>query len=69
MLVTSPTHLNPIKAEAVSMPSSDRVFILGPSHHHYLDGCAVSRCKEYSTPLGALPLDIQSESHQPVSRR
>ncbi|KAK0526831.1 hypothetical protein OC834_004665 [Tilletia horrida] len=34
-----------------------RVFVLGPSHHVYLDGCALSICDEYETPIGALPLD------------
>ncbi|KAI0271370.1 MEMO1 family [Gloeopeniophorella convolvens] len=34
-----------------------RVFILGPSHHVYLDGCALSQCTEYATPIGSLPLD------------
>ncbi|KAE8226275.1 hypothetical protein CF319_g1109 [Tilletia indica] len=34
-----------------------RVFILGPSHHVYLDGCALSTCDEYETPIGSLPLD------------
>lgn len=33
------------------------VFILGPSHHVYLDGCAVSACEAYETPLGSLPID------------
>ncbi|KAL5495242.1 hypothetical protein ACEPAI_705 [Sanghuangporus weigelae] len=36
-----------------------RVFILGPSHHVYLDGCALSQSREYSTPIGKLPLDIE----------
>lgn len=40
---------------------SKRVFILGPSHHVYLDGCALSKCKEYQTPIGALPVDVGSE--------
>jgi len=40
--------------------SSKRVFILGPSHHVYLDGCALSKCTEYATPLGSLPLDRPS---------
>ncbi|KAI8806570.1 MEMO1 family [Cladochytrium replicatum] len=35
----------------------DRIFILGPSHHVYLDGCAVSKCTEYETPLGTLTID------------
>ena len=39
---------------------SKRVFILGPSHHFYLDGCAISSCEEYDTPVGALPLDLES---------
>lgn len=33
------------------------MFLLGPSHHHYLSGCALSQCDEYLTPMGALPLD------------
>ena len=28
-----------------------RVFILGPSHHYRLNGCAVSNCTKYATPL------------------
>jgi len=36
------------------------VFILGPSHHIYLDGCALSKCAEYRTPIGALPLDLET---------
>ncbi|KAI0932254.1 hypothetical protein AcW1_000573 [Taiwanofungus camphoratus] len=37
-----------------------RVFILGPSHHVYLDGCALSKCREYETPLGSLPIDVDT---------
>ncbi|CAO1628993.1 unnamed protein product [Parajaminaea phylloscopi] len=36
-----------------------RVFLLGPSHHYYLDGCALSNCSEYATPIGSLPVDRQ----------
>lgn len=39
---------------------SKRVFILGPSHHHYLTGCALSKCKTYETPLGSLKLDLDT---------
>lgn len=39
---------------------SNRVFILGPSHHVYLDGCALSTCETYQTPIGALPLDLDT---------
>lgn len=35
----------------------DRVFLLGPSHHAYLQGCAVSPCTEYATPFGNIPID------------
>ncbi|KAF8591887.1 UPF0103-domain-containing protein [Ramaria rubella] len=37
-----------------------RVFILGPSHHVYMDGCALSTLSEYSTPIGNLPLDLDT---------
>ncbi|KAH9937650.1 MEMO1 family [Fomitopsis serialis] len=37
-----------------------RVFVLGPSHHVYLDGCALSKCEKYETPLGDLPLDLDT---------
>lgn len=35
-----------------------RVFILGPSHHFYLKGCALSQCSTYATPLGELKIDV-----------
>ncbi|KAF9082425.1 hypothetical protein BGX29_002646 [Mortierella sp. GBA35] len=34
-----------------------RVFILGPSHHVYLRGCALSKCIRCETPLGELTID------------
>ncbi|CDO75253.1 hypothetical protein BN946_scf184967.g6 [Trametes cinnabarina] len=37
-----------------------RVFILGPSHHVYLDGCALTQCTQYETPIGPLPIDIET---------
>ncbi|KAH6917340.1 MEMO1 family [Coprinopsis sp. MPI-PUGE-AT-0042] len=37
-----------------------RVFVLGPSHHVYLPGCALSSCKEFETPIGNLPLDLET---------
>ncbi|KAK4694220.1 MEMO1 family protein, partial [Phenoliferia sp. Uapishka_3] len=42
---------------SVDVSAIDRVFILGPSHHAYLDGCALPTCAEYETPLGSLTLD------------
>jgi AmmeMemoRadiSam system protein B len=39
---------------------SKRVFLLGPSHHYYLSGCALSKCHKYETPLGSLQLDLST---------
>lgn len=36
-----------------------RVFLLGPSHHHYTTKCALTRTSAYSTPLGDLPIDAE----------
>lgn len=38
-----------------------RVFVLGPSHHVYLDKCALppKRCTQYHTPLGKIQLDVE----------
>ena len=36
----------------------NRVFILGPSHHYRLNGCAVSDCTKYATPLYDLQVSI-----------
>lgn len=39
-------------------PKSVRtIFILGPSHHVRLSGCAVSQCVSYATPLYDLEID------------
>lgn len=38
----------------------NRVFVLGPSHHFYLNGCGLSSCTEYETPIGNLPLDLET---------
>ena len=37
-----------------------RVFLLGPSHHKYLTGCALSKHAKYATPLGNLQLDLEN---------
>ena len=39
------------------IPYSKRIFLLGPSHHLYLPGCALSKHTHYATPNGNLPLD------------
>ena len=36
-----------------------RVFVLGPSHHVYLEGCAVSGARLCETPLGSMLVDQQ----------
>jgi AmmeMemoRadiSam system protein B len=37
-----------------------RVFILGPSHHVYIDHCALSEFEYYATPLGNLTVDTET---------
>ncbi|KAI9357976.1 cell motility mediator [Zopfochytrium polystomum] len=39
--------------------AADIIFILGPSHHVYLNGCAVTSCSEYETPLGNLQVNVE----------
>jgi AmmeMemoRadiSam system protein B len=46
-----------------------RVFLLGPSHHYYLDTCALSRCKTYETPLGDLKLDLDTIAELEKTRK
>lgn len=43
--------------KALDWTGLKRIFILGPSHHFYLKGCALSRCTTYATPLGDFDLD------------
>ncbi|TPX58182.1 hypothetical protein PhCBS80983_g03287 [Powellomyces hirtus] len=45
--------------QCVDPEQIERVFILGPSHHYYLSGCALSPCSVYATPLGNLTLDTE----------
>ena len=42
---------------AVSTAGIKRVFVLGPSHHVYIDGCALTGTSWYATPLGDIPID------------
>jgi AmmeMemoRadiSam system protein B len=59
MLIHIPSSIEWSRLIYLLQPSK-RVFILGPSHHVYLNGCALSKCTEYATPLGSLPLDRPS---------
>jgi AmmeMemoRadiSam system protein B len=43
--------------ECADAHHSKRVFLLGPSHHFYLEKAALTRCTHYGTPLGNLPID------------
>lgn len=43
-----------IEGEAIN-----RIFILGPSHHVRLGGCALSPNSSYETPIGSLTIDSQ----------
>jgi len=36
-----------------------RIFVLGPSHHHYTKGCELTQCTIYNTPVGDLIIDKQ----------
>ncbi|KAI9807845.1 MAG: hypothetical protein M1825_005150 [Sarcosagium campestre] len=42
---------------SLDLSRAKRIFLLGPSHHAYLPGCALSEHKSYATPFGDLPLD------------
>lgn len=44
----------------VDTSNIERVFILGPSHHSYLTGCALTACSVYETPLGDLKVDQET---------
>lgn len=47
-----------LKAAATGTNSGNlRVFILGPSHHHYMSSCALTTCSQLETPLGLLDVD------------
>lgn len=44
---------------SLTNPKVRRIFILGPSHHFYLDGAALSLAENYSTPFGDIKVDQQ----------
>ncbi|KAF2653547.1 UPF0103-domain-containing protein [Lophiostoma macrostomum CBS 122681] len=45
--------------KSVDWANAKRVFLLGPSHHHYLTKAATTRMSAYATPLGDLPIDTE----------
>lgn len=44
-------------SEAIQKSWSGTVIVLHPSHHVYLDGCAISGATSLETPLGNIPVD------------
>ena len=34
------------------------MFLLGPAHHTYLDGCALTQFSELETPFGNIQVDV-----------
>ncbi|KAJ9117982.1 hypothetical protein QFC20_000263 [Naganishia adeliensis] len=45
---------------AIPVQKIKRVFLLGPSHHHYLNKIALTKCAKYATPLGDIPIDTDT---------
>lgn len=50
------------RANLVIYSYSKRVFLLGPAHHEYIDGCSLSQFDLYETPFGNLQLDKKGGS-------
>jgi len=44
---------------AIDRTKVSRVFVLGPSHHVSIDGCALTKAKELETPFGNLIVDVE----------
>lgn len=36
-----------------------KVFLLGPCHHAYMEGCGISSLSVYKTPLGNIKIDTE----------
>ncbi|WAO84120.1 Hypothetical protein NCS54_00132600 [Fusarium falciforme] len=43
--------------KSLDLSKAKRVFVLGPSHTYYLEGCAASTFDQYATPFGDLTVD------------
>ncbi|KAM0188522.1 hypothetical protein ACHAPI_010546 [Fusarium lateritium] len=44
--------------KSLDLSRAKRVFVLGPSHTYYLEGCAITTFAKYSTPFGDLTVDV-----------
>lgn len=60
MLVTREGELK-LHHRCVEYYCRKRIFILGPSHHAYIPGCALSTATCYNTPLYNLKIDSESK--------
>ncbi|VDM68559.1 unnamed protein product, partial [Strongylus vulgaris] len=47
----------------------DRVFVLGPSHVVCLNGCALTTCSKYRTPIGDLHIDMEVNEELRATRQ
>ncbi|KAA8647390.1 hypothetical protein EYZ11_001629 [Aspergillus tanneri] len=47
--------------KALDLSKAKRIFILGPSHHHYLSTLALPQLTSYFTPLSDDPLPLDTE--------
>ena len=56
-------------ADSLRDGSVERVFVLGPSHHVHINGCAVSGAATLATPLGALAVDTETCSRLAATGR
>jgi AmmeMemoRadiSam system protein B len=55
------SYSGPIAAFAyknMDLRGINKIFVLGPSHHFYLRGCALTGCSQYQTPCGNLQIDL-----------
>ncbi|CAG1970160.1 unnamed protein product [Fusarium graminearum] len=43
--------------KTLDLSNAKRVFVLGPSHTYYLEGCAATTFGKYATPFGDLTID------------
>ena len=50
-------------AHAYAQVATDRIqriILMGPSHHLYVRGCALTECASFETPFGDLPVDASA---------
>ncbi|KAI0400799.1 MEMO1 family [Xylaria palmicola] len=43
--------------KCLDLSRAKRIFLLGPSHTYYMNGCALTGFAQYATPFGALTID------------